>query len=132
MFFFFFLSLWVNKCFLKVNDRHFWNPQVISYAIICNRCRPNSTFFSIVASIVYGCVKSKRRAGLITERGSEFSRWGSSDLARLVRGHDDDRGLARPVVDNCAAGGVDICLMNVMIGVLALRHSRLFAFVVDR
>jgi integral membrane sensor domain MASE1 len=48
-----FLSLRTNKCLEGVNGRHFWNPGVFSYAMI-PRCRPNSTFFFIVASIVYG------------------------------------------------------------------------------
>jgi hypothetical protein len=43
----------VNKCFLRVNDWHFWNPEVISYAMIPRR-RPSSTiFFPIVASVIY-------------------------------------------------------------------------------
>jgi hypothetical protein len=53
-----FLSLWVNKCLERVNDRHFWNPGVFSYAMI-PRCQVNATqgvFFFIVTStsIVYG------------------------------------------------------------------------------
>ncbi len=37
----FFLSLRMNKCLERVNDRHFWNPRVVSYAMI-PRCHPNS------------------------------------------------------------------------------------------
>jgi hypothetical protein len=51
---FFFLSLRMNKCLERANDRHFWSPGVVSYAMI-PRCRPNSRgFFLIVTSIVYG------------------------------------------------------------------------------
>ncbi len=39
-----FLSLRMNKCFEKVNDRQFRNPGVFSYAMI-PRCRPKSIFF---------------------------------------------------------------------------------------
>ncbi len=46
-----FLSLRMNKCLERINDRHFWNPGVFSYAMI-PRCRLNS-FFLIVTSIVY-------------------------------------------------------------------------------
>jgi hypothetical protein len=50
-----FLSLRMNKCLERVNDQHFWNPGVFSYAIIL-RCLPNSRvfFFFIVTSIVHG------------------------------------------------------------------------------
>ncbi len=49
-----FLSLRMNMCLGRVNDRHFWNPGVFGYAMI-PRCRPNSRFFFfIVTSIVYG------------------------------------------------------------------------------
>jgi hypothetical protein len=49
-----FLSLRMNKCLERVDDRHFWNPGVFSYAMI-PRCHPNSrVFFFIVLSIVYG------------------------------------------------------------------------------
>jgi hypothetical protein len=45
--------LWMNKCLERVNDRHFWNPGVFSYAMI-PRCRPNSrVFFFHCQSIVY-------------------------------------------------------------------------------
>jgi hypothetical protein len=48
-----FLSLRMDKCLERVNDRHFWNPGVFSYAMI-PRCGPNSRVcFFIVASIVY-------------------------------------------------------------------------------
>ncbi len=45
----------MNNCLERVNDRHFWNPGVFSYAMILS-CRPNSRvfFFFIVTSIVYG------------------------------------------------------------------------------
>ncbi len=45
----------MNKCSERVNDWHFWNPEVFSYAMI-PRSRANSRviFFFIVASIVYG------------------------------------------------------------------------------
>ncbi len=47
-----FSSLEMNKCLERVDDRHFWNPGVFSYAMI-PRCRPNSRVFSfIVASII--------------------------------------------------------------------------------
>ncbi len=39
-----FLSLRMNTCLKRVNDRHFWNPEVFSYAMIL-RCRPNSRVF---------------------------------------------------------------------------------------
>jgi hypothetical protein len=39
-----FLSLWMNKCLGMVNDRHFWNPGVFSYAII-PRWRPKLKVF---------------------------------------------------------------------------------------
>jgi hypothetical protein len=43
----------MNKCLERVNDRHFWNPGVFSYAMI-PRCHFNSrVFFYIVTSIVY-------------------------------------------------------------------------------
>jgi hypothetical protein len=42
----------MNKCLERVNDRHFWNPVVFSYAMI-PRCCPQSRVFFIVASIVY-------------------------------------------------------------------------------
>jgi hypothetical protein len=42
----------MNKCLERVNDRHFWNPAVFSYAMT-PRCCPNSFFFFIVTSIVY-------------------------------------------------------------------------------
>jgi hypothetical protein len=43
----------MNKCLERVNGRHFWNPGVVSYAMI-PRCHPNSRiFFFIVTSIVY-------------------------------------------------------------------------------
>ncbi len=38
------LSLRMNKCLERVNDRHYWNPGVLSYAMI-PRCRPNSRVF---------------------------------------------------------------------------------------
>jgi hypothetical protein len=39
-----FLSLGMNKCLKRVDDRPFWNPGVMSYAMIPRsaRCRPNS------------------------------------------------------------------------------------------
>jgi hypothetical protein len=40
----FLLSWQMNKCLERVNDRHFWNPGVFSYAMI-PRCRPNERFF---------------------------------------------------------------------------------------
>ncbi len=45
----------MNKCLERVNDLHFWNPGVVSYAMI-PRCHPNSRvfFFFIILSIVYG------------------------------------------------------------------------------
>ncbi len=49
-----FLSLWMNKCLEGVNDRLFWNPGVISYAMI-PRWRPNLKLFIIVTSIVHDC-----------------------------------------------------------------------------
>jgi hypothetical protein len=42
-------ELTVLKCLKRVHDRHFWNPGVVSYAMI-PRCHP--VFFSIVISIV--------------------------------------------------------------------------------
>jgi hypothetical protein len=49
-----FLSLRMNECLERVNDRLFWNPGVFSYAMI-PRWHPNSrVFFFIVTSIVYG------------------------------------------------------------------------------
>ncbi len=36
----------MNKCLERVNDRHFWNPGVFSYAMM-PRCRHNSSFFFI-------------------------------------------------------------------------------------
>ncbi len=51
----FFSSLRGNKCFTRVNDRHWWSPGGVSYATI-PRCCPNATFYSIVASILYGCM----------------------------------------------------------------------------
>ncbi len=38
------LSWRMNKCLERVNDRHFWNPGVFSYAMI-PRCRRKSRFF---------------------------------------------------------------------------------------
>jgi hypothetical protein len=44
----------MNKCLERVNERHFWNPGVFSYAMI-PRWRPNSkVLFFMVTSIVYG------------------------------------------------------------------------------
>ncbi len=44
----------MNKCLERVNDRHFWNPGVVSCAMI-PWCRHNSRiFFFIVTSIVNG------------------------------------------------------------------------------
>jgi hypothetical protein len=44
----------MNMCLEKVNDRHFMNPGVFSYAMI-PRCCPNSrVLFFVVTSIVYG------------------------------------------------------------------------------
>ncbi len=34
----------MNKCVERVNDRHFWNPGVFSYAMI-PKCRPNSRVY---------------------------------------------------------------------------------------
>jgi hypothetical protein len=49
-----FWSSRMKKCLERVNDRHFWDPGVFSYAMI-PRCRPNSrVFFFIVTSVVYG------------------------------------------------------------------------------
>jgi hypothetical protein len=39
-----FLSLRMNKCFERVNERHFWNPGVFSYTMI-PRLRPNLKLF---------------------------------------------------------------------------------------
>ncbi len=39
-----FLSLRMNKCLKRVNDRRFWNPGVFSYAMI-PRCHPNLRVF---------------------------------------------------------------------------------------
>ncbi len=49
-----FLSLRMNKCLERVNDRHFWNPGVFSYAII-PRCRPNSRVFFLHCQIYSLC-----------------------------------------------------------------------------
>jgi hypothetical protein len=50
----YFLSLRMNKCSERVNDRHFWNPGVFSYAMIW-RWRPNlQVFFFIITYVVYG------------------------------------------------------------------------------
>jgi hypothetical protein len=47
----------MNKCLERVNGRHFWNPEVFSYAMI-PRCCPNSrVLFVIVASIVYDWIR---------------------------------------------------------------------------
>jgi hypothetical protein len=50
----------MNKCLERINDLHFWNPGVLSYAMI-PRCCPNSRVFFIVASVVfpteYRCVQ---------------------------------------------------------------------------
>jgi hypothetical protein len=44
----------MNKCLDRVNDRHSWNPGVLSYAMIPG-CRANSrVFIFIITSIVYG------------------------------------------------------------------------------
>jgi hypothetical protein len=45
----------MNKCLERVNDRHFWNPGVISYAIIPSVTPTQSFFFFpfIVTSVVY-------------------------------------------------------------------------------
>jgi hypothetical protein len=39
-----FLSLRMNKCLERVNDRHLWNPGLFSYALI-PICHPNSRSF---------------------------------------------------------------------------------------
>jgi hypothetical protein len=55
-----FLSLRMNKCWERVDGRHFWTPGVFSYAMI-PRCRRTQEFFffflssSSHPSIVYGC-----------------------------------------------------------------------------
>jgi hypothetical protein len=51
-FFFFFLSLRMNKCLERVNDRHFWNPGVFSYAMIPRR-HPNSKVFFFFHRHIY-------------------------------------------------------------------------------
>ncbi len=51
----------MNKYLERANDRHIWNPGVVSYAMI-PRCRPNSiVLFLIVTSIVYGLRRSFMR-----------------------------------------------------------------------
>jgi hypothetical protein len=47
-----FLSLRMNKGLERVNDRHFWNPGVSSYAMI-PRCRPNSRVFFFLNRPIY-------------------------------------------------------------------------------
>jgi hypothetical protein len=49
----------MSKCLERVNDRHFWNPGVFSYAMM-RRCGPNSRLFFIVTSIVYAIHESKK------------------------------------------------------------------------
>ncbi len=49
---FFFFSLRMNKCLERVNDRHFWNPRVLSYAMI-PRYRPNSRLFFFFHRRIY-------------------------------------------------------------------------------
>ncbi len=49
-----FLSLRMNKCLERVNDRHFRNPGVLSYAMI-PRCRPNSIVSSYHCHIYSLC-----------------------------------------------------------------------------
>ncbi len=46
-----FLSLRTNKCLERVNDRHFRNPGVFSYAMT-PRCRPNSRVFFLHCHIM--------------------------------------------------------------------------------
>jgi hypothetical protein len=49
----------MNKCLERVNDRHFWNPKVFSYAMIPIDVTQTQEFlfFFIVTSIVYGTGK---------------------------------------------------------------------------
>ncbi len=51
-----FLNLRMNECLETVNDRHFWNPGVVSYAMIPDVAPTQKFFFFIVTSIV--CVSS--------------------------------------------------------------------------
>jgi hypothetical protein len=47
-----FLSLRMNKHLERVNDLHFWNPGVFSYAMIPRCCPHSRLFFFIFTSIV--------------------------------------------------------------------------------
>ncbi len=100
-FFFLFVSLWANKCFWRVNGRHFTG--VVSYAMI-QRCRLKSTFFvSIVQSLVYGFESVSDWHGSREEGGGSRS---EVLLARRVeerrRGEGGGRG---DDFDRCCCGG---------------------------
>ncbi len=49
----------MNKCLERVNDRHFWNPGVFSYAMI-TKCRPNSRVFfhRHIYTVAYVCSRN--------------------------------------------------------------------------
>ncbi len=68
----------------RVNDRHFWNLGVFSYAMI-PRCRPNSRiFFFIVASIVYGYLSAAVRSCNLSILFCLDSSWKSNSSISFV------------------------------------------------
>jgi hypothetical protein len=87
---FFFFSLRVNECFLRVNGRHFCNSVVISYSMI-PRCRPNSTFFLFHCHIYSACFK--RRSGTSTSLAPAAT--SGADVERWRRGKKPSRFASR-------------------------------------
>ncbi len=67
-----FLSLRMNECLERVNDRHFGNPGVFSYAII-PRCCPNSRVFFSHHHIYSLWVWASPRGVTVPNHGYDFS-----------------------------------------------------------
>ncbi len=61
--FFFFLSLWMSKCLERVDDRHFWNPGVFSYAMIPRCCLNSIVFFFFSSSHLSSMGNTERHIG---------------------------------------------------------------------
>jgi hypothetical protein len=52
-----FLSLQMNKCLKRVNDRQFWNPGVFSYSMIPDVASTQEFFFIVTSMVVFGAVR---------------------------------------------------------------------------
>jgi hypothetical protein len=53
----------MNRGLERVNDPHFWNPGVVSYAMVPRWHFNSRVFFFIVPSIVYGLSLPRRFLG---------------------------------------------------------------------